>query len=579
MTETVQIRRFATTYRLRPSQLEERARLDRLVPQLLGEPLELALERAGIGSRELVCIRRIRVPVRLRLSRSDSELLAAWALELAHAVASGAAEGLRYSSRSLALIEMGTHLAALRFHNAWAWRQLGFWRLPALDTPGASVAAAEFAATLERESDLALAVLIALARKGSLRPILQHMGDGLVDIAASVLALAGQPASAIEGVLFNPESRVATAGASAASRAEARAGQVIAGSRIFASAAGIAMSEPSKAALYLIASLECEPSLAIATPSAIVEAIRAIHLLNLPGAGTVPPTRQRVQPRIAITQPSPSDERHPAFRPFSKQAAEIQNTDARPGASSSHSPGDDVSALAAASASSSSSPSSSAAADDGSVPIVSSTPDSPLNSAEALTASSPTVSPADDAPVLSPTPYDATPNPERFTAFGGLLFLLRILDRLNIPGRMLTTPIAAERGLRWMLHQLALVLQPLPPDDAAALAFCGLPPEAPPPSQEMPPPSPEERSLLDSFAAEIQTSLVEILAASLGESHLPERTLQFVCRRYARVLADPGWIELRFSLQDVSTPIRAAGLDLDPNYVPWLGVVIRFVYE
>jgi hypothetical protein len=24
---------------------------------------------------------------------------------------------------------------------------------------------------------------------------------------------------------------------------------------------------------------------------------------------------------------------------------------------------------------------------------------------------------------------------------------------------------------------------------------------------------------------------------------------------------------------------RRAGLDLDPGYVPWLGVVVRFVYE
>jgi hypothetical protein len=143
----------------------------------------------------------------------------------------------------------------------------------------------------------------------------------------------------------------------------------------------------------------------------------------------------------------------------------------------------------------------------------------------------------------------------------------------------MATPVATERGLRWMLHQLALILQPLPPDDAAALAFCGLTPEARPPSEEVAPPSPEEESLLHSVAEDIRIALAETLSDAFGETHLPERTLRFVCRRSARVLADPGWIELRFSLQDVSTPIRAAGLDLDPNYVPWLGVVIRFVYE
>lgn len=546
MTETIQIRRFATTYRLRASQFQERARLDRLVPQLLGEALELALERAGIGSGELVCIRRIRVPVRLRLSRSDSELLAVWALDLARAVVGGAAEGLRYSSRPLALVEMGTHLSERRFHNAWAWRQLGFWRLPALDMPSASVAAAEFAATLEREPELALAVLIALARNGGLRPVLQHMGRGLVDVAASVLALAGHSAGAIEEVLLEPESQVVRAGAPLASHSERRARQVVTRSRILASAAGIAMSEPSKTALYLIASLESEPSLALAAPSAIIESIRALHLLNVPGDVTIPRLPGPLKADIAGSPAGLPGDRQSVLRPFPEPVAELR-----------------------------------AELQDNDAPLPISAPSADFlaNDAQSPTAPLSTVSPADDASAPSLTPHDATPRPARFTAFGGLLFLLRIVDKLNIPARMLATSIAAERGLRWMLHQLALILQPLPPDDAAALAFCGLTPEARPPSEEMAPPSPEEQSLLNSFADEIRASLAETLAEAPGESHLPERTLQFVCRRYARVIADPGWIELRFALQDVSTPIRAAGLDLDPNYVPWLGVVIRFVYE
>jgi hypothetical protein len=55
--------------------------------------------------------------------------------------------------------------------------------------------------------------------------------------------------------------------------------------------------------------------------------------------------------------------------------------------------------------------------------------------------------------------------------------------------------------------------------------------------------------------------------------------LQFVCQRRAAIVADPGWIEVRLSLDEVSTEIRRVGLDLDPDYVPWLGVVVRFVYE
>jgi hypothetical protein len=55
--------------------------------------------------------------------------------------------------------------------------------------------------------------------------------------------------------------------------------------------------------------------------------------------------------------------------------------------------------------------------------------------------------------------------------------------------------------------------------------------------------------------------------------------LGLTCRRRAEVQSDPGWIELHFSLEDVRSDLRVAGLDLDPGWVPWLGVVIRFVYD
>ena len=38
-------------------------------------------------------------------------------------------------------------------------------------------------------------------------------------------------------------------------------------------------------------------------------------------------------------------------------------------------------------------------------------------------------------------------------------------------------------------------------------------------------------------------------------------------------------IAARSSLDDVSTDVRRVGLDRDPGYVPWLGVVVKFVYD
>jgi hypothetical protein len=103
------------------------------------------------------------------------------------------------------------------------------------------------------------------------------------------------------------------------------------------------------------------------------------------------------------------------------------------------------------------------------------------------------------------------------------------------------------------------------------LAFAGLLPNGVPPSQDDAPPTDEEREMIAGFVERIDAVL---------EDHLEEQTsIVFVCQRAAEIVADPGWIEVRFSLNDVSTAIRRAGLDLDPGWLPWLGVVVRFVYD
>jgi hypothetical protein len=51
-----------------------------------------------------------------------------------------------------------------------------------------------------------------------------------------------------------------------------------------------------------------------------------------------------------------------------------------------------------------------------------------------------------------------------------------------------------------------------------------------------------------------------------------------VTARHAEIVVDPAWIEVRFAVADVSTEVRRAGLDLDPGWLPWLGLVVRFTY-
>jgi len=158
------------------------------------------------------------------------------------------------------------------------------------------------------------------------------------------------------------------------------------------------------------------------------------------------------------------------------------------------------------------------------------------------------------------------------TQFGGLLFLLGVIEELNLPDEMLAQLDA--RSLRWTLHQLALALLVMGANDPAALAFAGLRPDATPPNDEQGSPTESEAHTLQIFAAHVLERLRSLLNWNASDAAL----LAFVCERCAEIVADSGWIEAHFSLDAVATEIRRAGLDLDPGYVSWLGVVVKFVY-
>ncbi|HEY4241155.1 MAG TPA: hypothetical protein VGM88_15135 [Kofleriaceae bacterium] len=55
-------------------------------------------------------------------------------------------------------------------------------------------------------------------------------------------------------------------------------------------------------------------------------------------------------------------------------------------------------------------------------------------------------------------------------------------------------------------------------------------------------------------------------------------SLAWLVRRSALVVATPTHLELELKLRDADVRVRAAGLDIDPGWVPWLGRVVRFRY-
>lgn len=186
----------------------------------------------------------------------------------------------------------------------------------------------------------------------------------------------------------------------------------------------------------------------------------------------------------------------------------------------------------------------------------------------------PAASPASGSDAAaSAGPMSARIEPGR-TRFGGLLLLPPLLPRLGALALLEDPALWPE--LPQALHMLAQQLWPVPADDPAALAFCGLPPDQP-----VSPPLPLTAPLTAPRQAclhEIRNRLLAHLAERLPDWAGPALLARVVCRD-ACITADPGWIDVRFDLRDVSTELRRAALDLDPGFLPWLGLVLRYRYE
>lgn len=166
----------------------------------------------------------------------------------------------------------------------------------------------------------------------------------------------------------------------------------------------------------------------------------------------------------------------------------------------------------------------------------------------------------------------AAVEPLATTEWGGLVFLLNLVEAFDLLAKIAAAEVLGKRSLRWVLHRLALELVPVTDDDPAALALSGLPPGEQPPSLAEEAPRRDELSAVAALAVEVAGGLAALLESE------DDGVVREVANRRARVVGDLGWIELHFDLADVSVELRRAGLDLDPGYVPWLGAVVRFAY-
>lgn len=122
---------------------------------------------------------------------------------------------------------------------------------------------------------------------------------------------------------------------------------------------------------------------------------------------------------------------------------------------------------------------------------------------------------------------------------------------------------------RQLLWQLACEHLQVPASDASVQAFCG---GWQPQAQQLESGGLRLAARLDPIARTLAAAIERRLAA-LGLFDLPG-----LLQRPGWVCLAPGWIEMRQSLERVDVNLRRAALDLNPDWLPWLGCVVRFVY-
>ena len=583
---SIAIDRVHARYLMPPLALREQPRVQRIMDDALTRVLEGEIEREGIASSGYVCIREMNAVAIVRLREPDSLLASGVGSAIAGAIRrlidEGSSAVVEYGSRAHALVDLASSAMAGDFSRSWAWTQVGIWRadfplrtdvtadlivraLAKEPTHGAAIAA-----YLARERADRFGELIARATPNAWDALARAAwlaAGGVGDPAARSTSRAGSTPDAIDRHThtleeIDPERRRRHGAESLARRVVTRSAIARVSIARFASA-----HRDTRRAVALLALLDVEPS--AVRSGEIAPLLTAIERAMQPKQGS--DTWQNL-PAVAEEGSDTSQDLPAAAR--LEQAASAWDA--------SESPTNDLRR--------------------------------PQQEPRDETMRAPSVEDRRTAQGNDSDAVGTAPDVRRlaYTRHGGLLYLVNLLPRIGLvdhhgqDGAIRRDERWSDRGLRWVLHQLAMMLAGIDPADPAALVFAGLVPDAPPPSSMQDPPTDVERAALETLRATVARALRDTLGGldephaeasdersaacpeiSRGEvSRDEQRRLESdqalvdeVCRRGARIAADPGWIEARFSVEDVSLDIRRAGLDLNPDWVPWLGVVLRFVYD
>lgn len=542
--QTLHVVQLHRRYHLRESERDLQAALDDTLFDLLDEHLPAALQQLGVGDDEQLCIRTLQLPLRWRSRNTVYDNSLQWSRQLRTLIeremAAGGDNVVRYASRRAALLDMASAIAVNDTRRAWAWRQLGLASLP--DACTVAQAAPQLLSALRHEAALIVPTLLQLAARRRLLPVLRQFDRYQIDTLWQAW---------MQHCRIDP--RWIDVGATlSATRATVESidldHSVVLRELCDAIARGH-LPLPSRHASVLIAT-ECVPSIFLQPPAQVAAALaqieRQLGVVSMPDAGAHASTTA-ARRHDAIARDTQAG----------REPAKTQAAQARRAMAPDVSP-EDI---------------------DG-APDIRPVQDKLQRAAESVAPAdddraAPDATYAGDAGALQARDGDITSH-ALLSDYGGLFLLLPVLARRDLVRALLEDNCFGERPLVWRLCALCQCLLPVPLPDVALKLFCGIAPDAEWPLRgAAAQPTPSEGAALKAYADEITQTLADLLRWPQGAGAFIRR----LCRRHARLLDDAGWLEVVFALRDVDTEVRRAGLDLDPDYVPWLGKVVKFRYE
>jgi hypothetical protein len=154
------------------------------------------------------------------------------------------------------------------------------------------------------------------------------------------------------------------------------------------------------------------------------------------------------------------------------------------------------------------------------------------------------------------SPLEASPShgQEIATGWGGVLFLINALRRLDVDTLLTAAGPAAPTGWR-LLHTLGLAFG-MPEDDPLAGFLAA-------------------QDLDTAVSAEQRAFLLD----GIERLYRPDGPWPLPLAQPGQLRASETHLNLDLAATDIDIALRLSGLDFDPGWVPWLGRVVAFHYE